>query len=926
MFEQLRFYIQHSLNDLRVNRQRTLFALLCIAAGVAAIVSLQTVAVMMTDSLSTNLQASNRGDIRIELMGTSGNEERSQQGVDDGVLVKDEIGLFGQGADVYYIGESGFARLQEWIDENYPGQIEITYPYIVTDFIGIFFGGGTGTSATIAETGASANQLTPVLIDPAVYPFYNEVRSKQGEPLSALLTSPTDIVLDERSAQTLGANIGDLVRVNGANTDFTVRGIVPTAAEISDPFSGFLAGQFGFYYLNRDAVQFFEEVSPRTDRLYFRLSNPEAVDAIEGAFQNRFPYLTTTTTSDLREQNQQIADTISDLVTVMGLVSLLVGSIGIINTMQVIVQRRTIEVAVLKTLGLQANQVTVLFLVEALIMGIVGSLIGIVLGWASTFLIKSVAETFIGQPLAFRIAVAPAFNGFLVGVLVTAIFGFLPTLSAGQVRPGIVLRPSENVIPRAGRGRIFLALIVIIFALSLVAQTILGSFTTAFTVVFGAFIAAGVLYLMLMTLIWLFGRLFPSFGVVDLKVSLRQMLVSRRRNAITLLALVVGVFSLSLITLFSETITQALDQVLTGSGDVLIVAQNERTIEQVRGVLDSVESVEGYRINRNYTGTFVRLERANGETVNEEQLRAIYEESTREERELAAQFGGEQAANVDFAGEFIEDLGVIGGVEAARIPTNEVIGAGRQLTPDDAGTLYVVMRETDAITDAAITVGDKLTYTFEENGDEVTFEVIGIARATTTSISLGSSDNYTLYESVADLLPTSGANILVDIPKEEIPALRRELARIPNVFALEMDVLNQLISGLLGTFQAFPTLVAALGLIVGGVVIANSVALSSMERRREIAVMKSVGLQRERVLGMLLVENAILGLIGGLIGVGIGFVALALLLAASGGASSIPYGTAFVLMLLCVAVAIVAALTTAWGASGEKPLNVLRYE
>ena len=55
-------------------------------------------------------------------------------------------------------------------------------------------------------------------------------------------------------------------------------------------------------------------------------------------------------------------------------------------------------------------------------------------------------------------------------------------------------------------------------------------------------------------------------------------------------------------------------------------------------------------------------------------------------------------------------------------------------------------------------------------------------------------------------------------------------------------------------------------------------ALSTLERRREIGIMKAVGLQRERVLGMLLIENGLMGIVGGLIGVGISFVAIVLML------------------------------------------------
>ncbi|MFN8447481.1 MAG: ABC transporter permease [Anaerolineae bacterium] len=174
--------------------------------------------------------------------------------------------------------------------------------------------------------------------------------------------------------------------------------------------------------------------------------------------------------------------------------------------------------------------------------------------------------------------------------------------------------------------------------------------------------------------------------------------------------------------------------------------------------------------------------------------------------------------------------------------------------------------------------------------------------------------------------PTT-VSILASVDKEQVPALRRELSGTFGVFLIENAMITRLISSLLGTFTAFPTMVAALGLIVGGVVIANSVALTTMERRREIAVMKSVGLQRERVLFMILLENGILGLIGGLIGVGIGLVALIAMIGVTGApGSAIPIGTALILMLLCVGVALIAAISTAWGASGEKPLNVLRYE
>jgi ABC-type antimicrobial peptide transport system permease subunit len=933
MFAQFLFYFRHSLNDLRVNGQRTFFALLCIAAGVAAIVSLQTVAVMIGDTLAGNLQATNRGDIRVELPFSFGNEDSQtllEQGETDGVLQSDTQNVFGVSNTTYSISPSGVEQIQAWLDENYPDQAELTYPLAVADPFAILTGNGAGTAINAPASGEEASSVTPLLINPQLYPFYSEVRSLDGTLLSELIQSPTDIVIDEHVAETLGVAVGDTLRISGANADFTLRGIVPTSAEVTDPATGIFLALFGFYYLDSSAIQYFDTPGDITT-VYMRLQDPSRVTEINNALIQRFPYFNTRTTEDLRDQNEELVKQLNQLVTIMGLVSLLIGSIGIVNTMQVIVRRRTIEIAVLKTMGLQGNQITILFLVEAFIMGVIGSLIGILLGWATTFVIKSVAETLISQELPFRIALMPALNGLGVGVLVTTIFGFLPTLSAGQVRPSTVLRPNDEIVPRAGCIETIGALALIIGALALVAQTILGNLPLAVAVVFGAFMAAGIIYVLLLFLIWLIGRFFPSLGIVDLKISLRQMLAAKSRGASTLLALVVGVFSLSLITLFAETINNALNVSLGASGDVIVTTVSEPTLQQVETTLNSLEGVTGYQTIRGYNGALVSVEQG-GTTYSLDEIRQRVNDATEAQRAQAVAFGAPE--DFDLSEAILTSLGAINGYEIDSIP-EETLVAGRMPTAEDEGHPVLVVRDSDDIRSVGLQVGDFITFEFTPtspipgigggSSQTVTFEIIGVV-SNSLSVGLANSNVFTAVESLPTDLTPSSTQIYVYIDDEHIPQLRRELASIPGTFALETDVINKLITSFISTFTAFPTMVAILGLIVGGVVIANSVALSTMERRREIAVMKSIGLQRERVLGMLLLESGIMGLIGGLIGVGIGLVGLLILSSGLGGVQVIPYGTALLLMLLCILVALIATLTSAWNASGEKPLNVLRYE
>ena len=743
-------------------------------------------------------------------------------------------------------------------------------------------------------------------------------------PLADLIQSPTDIVLDQKVATNLGVKVGDTLRVNGADADFTLRGIVPTESEVTDPGSGLFMAIFGFYYLDRDAIQYFDGLTPQTDKLYLKLADPAQTPAISRAFKQAFPYFSTTTVDDLKVGNQELSDRINQVVTVVGLVSLLLGSIGIINTMQVIVRRRTVEVAVLKTIGLQADQVTMLFLVEAFIMGVIGSIAGIVLGWVTTFLIKGVAEGIVAQQLPFRIALMPVVNGLIVGTLVTTIFGFLPTLAAGQVRPGVVLRPNDNIIPRAGWLRTLLALVVIIAALSGVAYTILGNFALSLGVTIGAFFAAGFLILLLSLLIWLIGRFFPSLGIVDLKISLRQMLAGRARGATTLLALVVGVFSLSLITLFADSINNMLSSALdpVNGGNVIVALINRGALPAVTSALDSTDGVQNYQVLQSYGGNLVSVETPDGTVLTRDQLKARVEQNSTTKQTVEA-FGGD-VGDMNVGEIELSTLDSMTGRDVKLAPPNPII-EGRNFTEADAGKPVIVMANYAGLTDAGLKVGDKLTYDF--GGETLTFELIGIAQRPTIGGIAGGNGTLIPLDALPDSIQPSSVQVLANVDEQHIPDVRRQLSRVPGTFVVETSVFAKLLTGLLGAFTAFPTMVALLGLIVGGVVIANSVALTTMERRREIAVMKAVGLQRERVLGMLLLENGLMGLIGGLIGVGLGVLMLVILLSFSGGmANVIPYGTALLLMLLCILVALIAAATTAWGASGEKPLNVLRYE
>lgn len=1010
MIDKLSFYLRHSLNDLRVNGQRTLFALLCIAAGVAAIVSLQTLGVMIEDTLTGSVQESNRGDIRLS-PGARGPLLEARE--------RDEEPLVTPGSEFTpdKFTAAGIEQIRNWLDARFDGEAKLTYRQPMDSMT-------SGISVSIPDKG-NKPFVESIVVESDVYPFYGEVVDGDGTPLSELINAPTDVVFSQNLADELDAEVGDTVQISGASESFTLTGIVPTSSEVG--FENMIGALLGYYYLDVSAVSLFSDIEPGANAIYIQLPDPDQADATAARLANAFPGVGTVTTTDIREQNSQVADAVNQLVVVMGLVSLLIGGIGIVNTMLVVVSRRTTEIAVLKTVGLEGEQITILFLVEAVLMGFVGSLLGVLLGWGATFLLKGGAEAFLAQSLSFRITPDPALTGIVVGMLVTAIFGFLPTLAAGQVRPNLVLRPSDTVVPRAGRLRSFVSVLVVMLALSAVAQGLIGDLFAvgptlvdarddavqatpqadeglqvpsaleevrviqvvtggigaflglliaipmliggigagwtngniflrilrwlvllAFPVLIGlfgvlvpalllmfvTFIVVGILYLVLMFLIWVVGRFFPTWRFVDLKLALRSMLTTKGRAASTLLALVVGVFTLSLMTMLAESITNLFEQILideTGGNVIVLAAGRRDGLDQVEDRLDAVEGVNSYAAVATYNTEVVSVT-----DVSEDRIltrRAL------EQRARDAQDGSDLAL---FAFNQVD-----GRALESNLPDVEFY-AGRQLEPTDIGPWDADAGEYPPIVisvwqhtlSLGLEVGDLITFDVTSTGlslgsqrprtERVTFRIVGMIDRTGSQIQISSSaSSYAPITAFPESITPSMVSAIVDVDEAQIGALRRSLSQVPGVFVLETRFLNDLINRIIDQFTSFPILVATLALFTGGVVIANSVALSTLERRREIGIMKAVGLQRERVLGMLLLEYGLMGFIGGLIGVGIGATMLFMMFSvgfAGELGSGIPWGTAWMLMGLCVVIALVAAILTAWGASGEKPLNVLRYE
>jgi putative ABC transport system permease protein len=138
--------------------------------------------------------------------------------------------------------------------------------------------------------------------------------------------------------------------------------------------------------------------------------------------------------AELRQSTDAILDTVTDLTFGVALVSLLVGGIGVMNIMLVSVAERTREIGIRMSIGAREGDILVQFLVEAIVLTMIGGILGIVAGSAITI--------GIGRVLSSPMTPSAASLGIAVttSVAIGTVFGFLPAWRAAKLDPMAALR------------------------------------------------------------------------------------------------------------------------------------------------------------------------------------------------------------------------------------------------------------------------------------------------------------------------------------------------------------------------------------------------------------------------------------------------------------------------------------------------------
>jgi putative ABC transport system permease protein len=582
--------------------------------------------------------------------------------------------------------------------------------------------------------------------------------------------------------------------------------------------------------------------------------------------------------------------------------SLLIGIFLILNTFSILIAQRTSELALLAALGARRRQIVGSVLVEAVLVGVVASAVGVGLGVLVSMGLKGIMQAQSGAqlPVGLAVPVGQVLAAFGLGVVVTVVAALLPAFRASRVPPVAAMRASAA--EQRSITRITVAGVVL--AVPGVAGIVWAVVKGGPLLVLAAGIVLALAGLALLTPL-ASRTLLPAVGrllswTAPGQLGRRNAERNPRRTAITVATLVVtlglvggvGVVAQSLRADVSASVSSSLqaDFVISGDG-VTARAGGQQTGPPTAG--------EG-RIMPTFAPEVITKA---GDIDGVATATAQYTDTV--------QIGGKQsAANAG-------DL-----PELAQVLTLEkVAGSFGRLADDEVAV------DTDTLSSLHRSVGDTVAIATQRGGSQqyrvvASYEPNFLLRGPVLSPQRAQDAFVTATPAVGYVRMAPGADAAA--VKKAVTAL---VADDPEVTVADQTQLTAGASSQVDLTETMLYILLGLSVVIGILGIINTMALSILERTRELGMLRAIGMRRSHMVHMVVVESVLMSVFGGLLGLVFGGLAGAAFVSVEDLAElAVPWTSLAIFLGLAVVAGLVAALAPSARAARVNVLSAIAYE
>lgn len=627
-------------------------------------------------------------------------------------------------------------------------------------------------------------------------------------------------------------------------------------------------------------------------------------DAVRDELRAQYPNVTVETGQALVDQATKLISTglsfVNYILWAFAGIALLVGTFIISNTFAMIVAQRSRELALLRAIGASRGQITRSVVLEAIVVGLIGSVIGIFAGMGLVKVLFAIMGKS-GMPLpdgGFGLNATSVFVPLGVGILITVLSAWAPAQRAGSTHPVQAMRAGDQSSNNSLALRTIAGSLAIILGAGLAVLGSVNGGLGGMPVRMGTIGGGGFL---VVVGLWLAGPAFAGplvgglgrivgapFGAVG-KLAATNSQRNPRRTAATAFALTLGLMMVSSIGMLGATMRESMSDMIDNSinADYVLTGSAGGTIGVPKDVPDVVAGVNGAEsVTTTYAAPMLLGGKPMSDAMGPPSMKVVRGDISR----------------------------------AVKI---ELIDGTLALPENEPG---VIIAESTAKT-FDLKVGSNVTLT-ALTGGQAKAPVRGIYK-----------QNATVGRALASYASAKEINDEQNIKIDSIfvstgghtPEMRTKLedatashlvvgVKDKNEFIGQTtSVINQMLT-ILYALLGLSVVVAILGIV-------NTLALSVIERRREVGMLRAVGTQRSQIRHMIYIESAVIAfygaLLGAAVGLGIGWAFIHALSAQGMDKVVVPWGQVAIMLVASILVGIIAAVWPGHKAARTKPLEAI---
>jgi putative ABC transport system permease protein len=700
---------------------------------------------------------------------------------------------------------------------------------------------------------AVAKMVELQAVEPA-YPFYGRVVLESGAPYRHDMLRDRGVLVRPELLAQLGLVNGDAIVIG--NETFTIRGVL-----VAEP-----GRRTGFFTFGPRVLIDAADL-PRTGLIGFgsraryqrlvRLNDASRLDGLTRdlrvAFSNTLVTVRSYRNNEDRVGEQlQIAENYLGLV---GYVMVVLGGIGVWSVTRVFIQQKLQSIAVLKCVGATVMQVLGVYIVQVLLLGAAGSLMGLGLGALMLLVAPTNAFAALGA-ISVGLTLSASLQALAIGILVSLLFALVPLLEVRRVRPLLLLREETSAPPPAAAGggtshlvsRAVRAVTLgldpiqwaaggsVVAVLVLLASWQAASWRVGGIVSLGFVLTAIALHLVGLAVV----RVVRPLGRVQwfpLRHAVNGLGRPGHQTRVILLAVGLGVFFILGVRLLQMNLTREFSVALQPDApDMFLIDVQQDQAEALRQVLVSVKSDASPRL--------LPVLRARITGVQGKELNLASVESVRERGNIGREF------TVTYRDHLQPNERLVEGT----------FWAGQGKTTEGEVSIERGMHDR---------VGLRV-------GDIVRFDILGrpIEARVTSVREVDWSDSRNggfVFVFRPDVLERAPHGYVATLKGPADQAARARLqrdvvAQFPNVSVIDLRDVLRTVEGVLSNVTFGISIVGGVALGSGLLILIGAVAMTKFQRLRDVALLKTLGASSRVIAALLVIEYGLLGSVAGAVG------------------------------------------------------------